>query len=394
MPLNHSKSNKAFKKNVSTLMSEVGTSPHVKDRKQALAIAYSIKRGKAEGGTVSEEARSKGLDALRRKMGGAYWYEEGSSSPKGFAPTYSKYRGMNDASIISNAVPRRDRAFGGGVGQVAGMNMAPAPTPVTPNLGQALGGAPIGLGAPGAPPVGQPQNIASTGLPGPMSGSPIGIAGPQPQMPMGMPPQNLMMPQQMGFKKGGAVPRLASGGLGGFDVGHKPHLTKGFAQNAVAKNIRSGLTNGMTKGAILSAVPGRTDAHKTHVPSGSYVIPADIVSGRGQGNTIAGAAALHKLFKMGPYGAGSPELKRGPGAPRGPAKASTFKAEGGALDGQDETPVRVNLAGGEIVVPPTSLLAAVHPDLKTAHEIMDQWVLDERKLLRKTLAKLPGPVKE
>ena len=32
-----------------------------------------------------------------------------------------------------------------------------------------------------------------------------------------------------------------------------------------------------TLGAILSAVPGRTDAHATHVPSGSYVIPADIV---------------------------------------------------------------------------------------------------------------------
>lgn len=144
----------------------------------------------------------------------------------------------------------------------------------------------------------------------------------------------------------------------------------------------------MTLGAILSPVPGRTDAHYTHVPSGSYVIPADIVSGRGQGNTIAGAKALEKLFKMGPHGVKPMPIKGGAGAPRRPQ----MRADGGGLENPDHEPVRVNLAGGEIVVPPENLMDAVHPDLKTAHEIMDKWVVNERKQLRKTLAKLPGPV--
>jgi hypothetical protein len=44
MPLNKSGSPEAFKGNVKTLMGEVGQSPHVQSRAQALAIAYSLKR--------------------------------------------------------------------------------------------------------------------------------------------------------------------------------------------------------------------------------------------------------------------------------------------------------------------------------------------------------------
>ena len=53
MPLEHSKSPKAFKSNVRTLMGEVGKSPHVQSQKQALAIAYETQRRgkkKAKGG--------------------------------------------------------------------------------------------------------------------------------------------------------------------------------------------------------------------------------------------------------------------------------------------------------------------------------------------------------
>ena len=51
MPLNHSSSDAAFKQNVSTLMGEVGKSPHVQSRDQALAIAFATKRrGRAPGG--------------------------------------------------------------------------------------------------------------------------------------------------------------------------------------------------------------------------------------------------------------------------------------------------------------------------------------------------------
>jgi hypothetical protein len=44
MPLAKSKSKKAFKQNVSTLMKDVGKSPHVQSKSQALAIAYATKR--------------------------------------------------------------------------------------------------------------------------------------------------------------------------------------------------------------------------------------------------------------------------------------------------------------------------------------------------------------
>jgi hypothetical protein len=44
MPLIKSKSKKAFKKNVETLMKDVGKSPHVKTPQQALAISYAEQR--------------------------------------------------------------------------------------------------------------------------------------------------------------------------------------------------------------------------------------------------------------------------------------------------------------------------------------------------------------
>ncbi len=49
MPLKHSSSKKAFKSNVKTLMGEVGKSPHVQSKAQALAIAYSEKRRGKKG---------------------------------------------------------------------------------------------------------------------------------------------------------------------------------------------------------------------------------------------------------------------------------------------------------------------------------------------------------
>src|ERR1019366_4073347 len=49
-------------------------------------------------------------------------------------------------------------------------------------------------------------------------------------------------------------------------------------------------------GPIHSAVAGRTDHIPLDVPSGSYVIPADIVSGLGEGNTMAGYEKLNQRY--------------------------------------------------------------------------------------------------
>lgn len=131
----------------------------------------------------------------------------------------------------------------------------------------------------------------------------------------------------------------------------------------------------LTTGPLVSAVPGRTDHHYTHVPSGSYVIPADIVSKFGEGNTLAGMTALHKLFRM-----------SGPGA----------KVE----DRHAGKPVPVMLAGGESVIPPHNVLETMQRlnnkklTLDEAHRALDRWVTEQRKKLIKTLKSLPGPARD
>lgn len=162
----------------------------------------------------------------------------------------------------------------------------------------------------------------------------------------------------------------------------RPMKAGGVAEPGTSKSVK------MTTGPLVSTVPGRTDLHFTHVPSGAYVIPADVVSGRGQGNTLAGIEALHKFFDMDSATSGSPSVA-----------AQRHFAKGGTADEHVGKPVPVKLAGGEIVVPPEKLHKTMERvyrkkmTLEEAHSKMDGWVVAERKKLRKTLAKLPGPVK-
>lgn len=204
-----------------------------------------------------------------------------------------------------------------------------------------------------------------------------------------------------GKNEGGGVANRNFGG--GFEMQKAPHLDVPWQERSAMRS--------MTRGALLTATPGRADAHRTNVPSGSYVIPADVVSGRGQGNTLAGAAVLGKMFGMGPYGSsgsgpyggGAPKLKMGkpPAMPK-PPKPVSIMASGGGKEGDGiGSPVPVNLSGGEVVVPPEHLVATfrrIFPGknytLKQIHQMMDQWVLAERAAHRKTLAKLPKPARD
>ena len=77
-----------------------------------------------------------------------------------------------------------------------------------------------------------------------------------------------------------------------------------------ARKLRSshafgGVPNGFAQGGetvqhhvgpIHSPVAGRTDHLPMHVPSGSYVIPADIISAMGEGNTMAGFKVANDIF--------------------------------------------------------------------------------------------------
>ena len=128
-------------------------------------------------------------------------------------------------------------------------------------------------------------------------------------------------------------------------------------------------------GALKSPVPGRTDHLPSKVPAGSYVIPADVVSGMGEGNTLAGFVRLDRMFGKGAKAA--PSIR---GIPR-PRRLR--RAIGGAVE--------INAAGGEYVVTPEVVTAIGHGDLSQGHALLDRFVETERANHIETLSNLPGP---
>lgn len=119
-------------------------------------------------------------------------------------------------------------------------------------------------------------------------------------------------------------------------------------------------------GLLHSDVPGRTDRLPLAVPPESYVIPADVVSALGQGNTMSGARILGEMF----------------GQPDG-------HSAGGAAHGA--SPVIV--AGGEWVVNPESVAMIGGGDVKAGHRALDAMVRRIRQQHIQTLKSLPGPKK-
>lgn len=122
-------------------------------------------------------------------------------------------------------------------------------------------------------------------------------------------------------------------------------------------------------GFIHGATAGRSDKVPAKVKVKSYIIPADIVSSLGEGNSIAGAQSLNKLFKLGPYGSG----KQG------------FAAGGEAPDAE------IIVSDGEYTVPPEKIEELGGGDIDRGHEVLDAFVKHIRRKTIKTLQKLPGP---
>jgi hypothetical protein len=152
-------------------------------------------------------------------------------------------------------------------------------------------------------------------------------------------------------------------------------------------------------GPIHSAVAGRTDHLPVHVPSGSYVIPADIVSAVGEGNTMAGFKNLKQVFaglprgagvapyghKGGPYGAGSSPYNRDVGQPYGQPMP------GHATGGKTGDDVKVVVAGGEYTLTPEEVQAVGDGDMERGHRVLDDFIKQYRAKTIDTLKKLPGP---
>lgn len=145
-------------------------------------------------------------------------------------------------------------------------------------------------------------------------------------------------------------------------------------------------------GPIHASVAGRTDHLPMHVPHGAYVLPADIVSAMGEGNTLAGfkvAARLpknmfsvHNRTKGQPYGA--------TGLPYG---APSPHARGGRSD-KGGRAVPIIAAGGEHVYSPDEVMQIGGGDVEHGHAVLDEFVRQMRAATVKKLDALPGPRKD
>lgn len=185
-----------------------------------------------------------------------------------------------------------------------------------------------------------------------------------------------------------------SGNSGGMKKGGRTMAAGGFNPSKWIPRPQPGAHTGM----IRSAIPGRTDKIPMNVRGGSYVIPADVVSGIGQGNSMAGASALNNLFGQGPYGS-KMAANRGMAKPNfgRPMRMPTQRlrmsqaAEGGAEDGADHVPIIA--AGGEFVISPAVVRKIGGGDMKHGHEVLDALVLHLRKKTIHEMRNLKGPKK-
>lgn len=198
---------------------------------------------------------------------------------------------------------------------------------------------------------------------------------------------------------------LVGGGLFGYG------MLKGQQENDVEPKKKAGgggvskdhwimhqaSRNLQREGTIKSPIPGRTDKIPMSVKAGSYIIPADVPSALGQGNSVAGGHILTSMFNSGPYGMNT---MRGHGGARQPrlnmrpqsAKIPNYgMAEGGEAKGEEH--VKIIAAGYEHVIPPEIVRDIGHGSIKAGHSVLDKFVLKVRKEHIATLKKLAPPKK-
>lgn len=143
-------------------------------------------------------------------------------------------------------------------------------------------------------------------------------------------------------------------------------LRKDHVSDSAAKDARAHV------GPIPAPVAGRTDHLNMHVPAGSYVIPADIVSKFGEGNTEAGYKVFDDLCHDHSGSA---------------AQIGATQHGGGSL-------APIVAAGGEYVIPPSVVVSLGGGNIDRGHSLLDDFVVLARKDLIKTLQKLPGPKRD
>jgi hypothetical protein len=179
--------------------------------------------------------------------------------------------------------------------------------------------------------------------------------------------------------------------------------------------IRQEAKNMVPHGMLGGSGMGRTDTLPINVPSGAYIVPADVTSGLGAGNSAAGAKMLDSFFNRGPLGIPVMHSHGGFGGPRqirmGVAKLPLGSSTGSALtktkspsfaDGgyahggmhaapPGHTPIVA--ASGEYVINPAHVLRIGRGSLQRGHDVLDELMKILRAKQIRTLRALPPPVK-
>lgn len=137
-------------------------------------------------------------------------------------------------------------------------------------------------------------------------------------------------------------------------------------------------------GPLKAPIPGRTDRLPIHVYSGSYVLPADIVSGLAEGNTEAGYEVIKRMIEDTKSQGGRVNMREKYGL-RGPYHEPSD---------EPKSVVPCVVAGGEYIITPEEVEAIGGGDMNEGHKILDSFVKSQRRKHIKTLQKLPPPAKD
>lgn len=138
-------------------------------------------------------------------------------------------------------------------------------------------------------------------------------------------------------------------------------------------------------GLFQGDASGRADTVNATVPSGAYMIPADVVSALGDGNTESGAKVLDGLI---PMAEGQPAPQEG--ITGGLAKGGIVRPEPqkGGIAGK---PTPIKASNGEYLVSPERVAALGGGDINHGHDILDEFVQEIRQKNADKLKKLPKP---
>jgi|HubBroStandDraft_1064217.scaffolds.fasta_scaffold210733_2 hypothetical protein len=213
-------------------------------------------------------------------------------------------------------------------------------------------------------------------------------------------PQNLYVIDSLASQQAAMPPMSRGGGLGGQHRAMGGVMSPQQGTPWFTRQDARGEDEFHPGGMIASDVAGRTDRLPLAVGTDAHVLPADVVSGLGQGNSLAGANILNMALRVGPNGV---PLPRGGGRadlPRAPAPARGL-AEGG-MPGTGQA--KILAAGGEYIVPAWRVKqlganaratgkSKAKDDFAAGHEVLNKFIASVRAHNLKFLKNAPAPKK-